>query len=340
LAELARRLGASVAVTPEGKDAFDNHEPRFIGVTGAIGHPTVLRCLEKAELCVLVGTRLPVMARAGLDAALAGTPLISFDAEPPFAESPAVHVDGDLRAELRAMNEALAALPECRVPDEGGPEYLATPRPDTPGVRLPDAVQAIGAALPDDAVVVSDAGNASAAAVHYLPISRQGRFIIAQGMGGMGHSFGAGVGAAFATGRRTYVLSGDGGFYAHGMEIHTAVEYDLPVTFIIFNNNAHAMCVTREQLFYDGAYSYNTFKPANLAAGVRAMFPSIAAARATTADQLRHALIETNTNPGPAMVCVEADVDEMPPFVPFLRLLDARPTRPGAAHVDHVTPVG
>ncbi|MCX4547602.1 thiamine pyrophosphate-binding protein [Streptomyces sp. NBC_01387] len=344
LAALADRLGASVAVTPDGKDAFDNREPRYVGVAGAIGHPTVRRQLEEAAVCVLVGTRLPVMARAGLDGVLADTPLICFDPEPPFIGPqpdgpPVVHVDGDLRAELRAVSDLLPVLPARPAPARG-PEYLVTPRPDSPGVRLSDAVEAIGSALPDDAPVVSDAGNASSAAVHYLTAPHRGKFIIAMGMGGMGHSFGTGIGAAFATGRRTYVLAGDGGFYAHGMEIHTAVEYDLPVTFIIFNNNAHAMCVTREQLFYEADYSFNTFKPSSIAAGAGAMFPSLNAVRATTAGELRTALTETNSTPGPALVCVEADPAEMPPFVPFLRQLESLTTPSGATHVDYVTPVG
>ena len=82
-------------------------------------------------------------------------------------------------------------------------------------------------------------------------------------MGGMGYSFGAGIGMAFAQayGRRTVVIAGDGSFFMHGMEIHTALQYRLPVTFVLFNNNAHAMCVTREQLFYDDLYSYNRFGP-------------------------------------------------------------------------------
>ncbi|MFD6420332.1 thiamine pyrophosphate-dependent enzyme, partial [Streptomyces sp. NPDC060194] len=49
---------------------------------------------------------------------------------------------------------------------------------------------------------------------------------------------------------RTVVIAGDGSFFMHGMEIHTAIEHDLPITFVVFNNNAHAMCVTREQLYY------------------------------------------------------------------------------------------
>ncbi|MEU6736818.1 thiamine pyrophosphate-binding protein [Streptomyces physcomitrii] len=347
LAELARLLGASVAVTPEAKDAFDNGDPRYAGVAGTIGHPTVRRQLERAALCVLVGTRLPVMARAGLEAALDATPLVCFDPEAPYpgalrADAPVVHVDGDLRTELRAAAEALAALPDRGPggPPSGGPEYLVAPRPDSPGVRLDDAVRAIESALPDGATVVSDAGNASSAVIHHLSVPREGQFVLALGMGGMGHSFGAGIGAAFGTGRRAYVLSGDGGFYAHGMELHTAVEHQLPVTFVVFNNNAHAMCVTREQLLYAADYSYNTFRPADLAAGVGAMFPSLRTATATTAEELRRALLAANERTGPALVCVEADPDELPPFLPFLKLIDDRATSSGAHDDDRVTPVG
>ncbi|MFI8091881.1 thiamine pyrophosphate-binding protein [Streptomyces sp. NPDC086080] len=360
LARLAGLLGAAVAVTPEAKDAFDNHDPRFAGVAGAIGHPTVPRHLEKAELCVLVGTRLPVMARTGLEEALGNTSLICYDPEPPFTARtvdgpPVLHVDGDLRTELRAAAERLAALPLRPEPSRGtvgGLEYLAAPAPapapasasapasDTAGLRLVDAVQVIESLLPDDATVVSDAGNASAAAIHHLSVPPRGQFVLALGMGGMGHSFGAGIGAAFATGRRSYVLSGDGGFYAHGMEVHTAVEHDLPVTFVVFNNNAHAMCVLREQLLYAADYSYNTFRPADIAAGAGAMFPTLTARSARTPDELRRALAETNAGAGPALVCVESDPYETPPFVPFLRLIDDPPSEPGAAHGDRVTPVG
>ena len=58
------------------------------------------------------------------------------------------------------------------------------------------------------------------------------------------------------------------------MEIQTAVECRLPVTFVLFDNHAHAMSVTREQPFYDDLYSYNRFGPSRLGAGLATMFPS------------------------------------------------------------------
>ncbi len=144
--------------------------------------------------------------------------------------------------------------------------------------------------LPDGADIVVDAGNTGASAVHYLPARRGGRFAVALGMGGMGYSFGAGIGMAFGrtnggrAGGRTVVVAGDGAFFMHGMEVHTAVQYRLPVTFVLFNNNAHAMCVTREQLFYDDLYTYNRFSSSQLGAGLAAMFPGLTSVDVTDID--------------------------------------------------------
>ena len=318
LAELARFLGAWVAVTPDAKDVFDNRDPRFAGVAGVMGHTNVEDCLRRADLCLLVGTRLPLLARGGLERALAGTDVVCVGPEPPFVAGTAL--GGNLRDALRAVTARLPSHPRpC--PPHAGPLPTPTPTPlvqaREPTVPHAQAVAAVEAALPQDAHVFVDAGNAGASAVHLLPAPRHGRFVVAVGMGGMGYTFGAGIGAALATGRRTYVLAGDGSFFMHGMEVHTAVEYDAPVTFVIFNNNAHAMCALREKLLQGGVRDDDLFTPTGLAAGVAAAFPSVQATEATDAAHLRRALLRSNAGGGPAMVAVACDPGEIPPFLPF-----------------------
>jgi acetolactate synthase-1/2/3 large subunit len=176
---------------------------------------------------------------------------------------------------------------------------LQLPTFDGPRVRYRDAMTVLDSVLPDDVDVVVDAGNIGASAIHYLPVRRDGRFLVALGMGGMGYSFGAGVGVAFGRRRRTVVIAGDGAFYMHGMEIHTALQYRLPVTFLLFDNHAHAMCVTREQLFDDDLYSYNRFGPSRLGA-------------------LPGALQTALDIDGPSVVSIECSADEIPPFAAFL----------------------
>ncbi|WP_336113113.1 thiamine pyrophosphate-binding protein [Streptomyces sp. PTD9-10] len=340
LAELARRLGAWVAVTPDAKDVFDNHDPRFAGVAGVMGHANVEECLRRADLCLLAGTRLPLLARGGLDQALAATDVVCLDPEPPFVAG--IALGGNLRDALRAVTARLPSAPRpC--PPHAGPLPAPVPGPDFRArertVPHAQAVAAVAAALPEDAHVFVDAGNAGASAVHLLPAPRRGRFVLAVGMGGMGYTFGAGIGAALATGRRTYVLAGDGAFFMHGMEVHTAVEYGAPVTFVIFNNNAHAMCALREEFLQGGVRSDDLFAPADLAAGVAAAFPSLEATGAVDAAQLRTALLRSNAGGGPAFVAVACDPREIPPFLPFQSFTEVTESKEGS-HERGVVHVG
>ncbi|MEU5545608.1 thiamine pyrophosphate-binding protein [Streptomyces sioyaensis] len=331
LAELARRLGAWVAVTPDAKDVFDNRDPRFAGVAGVMGHANVEDCLRRADVCLLVGTRLPLLARGGLDRALATTDVVCLGPEPPFVAGTAL--GGDLRDALRAVTARLPPGPRPCPPHAGPlPTPMPSPLSQARGRTIPylQAVAAVETALPQDAHVFVDAGNAGASAIHLLPAPRRGRFVVAVGMGGMGYTFGAGIGAALATGRRTYVLAGDGAFFMHGMEVHTAVEYAAPVTFVIFNNNAHAMCALREEFFQGGVRDDDLFARTDLAAGVAAAFPSLDATGAGDAAHLRTALLRGNAGGGPAFVAVDCDPREIPPFLPFQSFTDTTESTNGS----------
>ncbi len=322
-------LRARVATVPDAKDVAGT--PGFgsssaLGVTGVMGHPGVAEALAASAVCLVIGTRLSVTARTGLDDALAAVRTVSIGSAPPYVRCTHVHTD-DLRGSLRMLTEALSGPGRptgVRVPDMVRRTELTPPPCAGPGVRYRDAMAVLDDCLPDGADIVVDAGNSGAAAIHYLATRRDGRFGVALGMGGMGYSFGAGIGMSFGRassgrpGGRTVVIAGDGAFFMHGMEVHTAVQYHLPVTFVLFNNNAHAMCVTREQLFYDDLYSYNRFRSSRLGAGLAAMFPGLASVDVTDLDGFAAAMRAALAIDGPAVVSVECSADEIPPFAPFL----------------------
>jgi acetolactate synthase-1/2/3 large subunit len=267
-----------------------------------------------------VGTRLNVTSRAGLDDVLESIPVLSIGSAPPYVACTHVHTD-DLRGSLSLLTTALTGHGRplgVRVPDAVLHTELEPPRFSGPGIRYREAMTALDAALPDGTDIVVDAGNIGASAIHYLPVRRDGRFIVALGMGGMGYSFGAGIGVAFGRQRRTVVIAGDGSFLMHGMEIHTALQYRLPVTFLLFDNHAHGMCVTREQMFYDDLYSYNRFGPSRLGAGLATMFPGLAAVDVDDIGELPAALRTAFDTDGPSVVSIECSADEIPPFAAFL----------------------
>jgi acetolactate synthase-1/2/3 large subunit len=155
----------------------------------------------------------------------------------------------------------------------------------------------------------------------------------------MGYSFGAAIGMCFARAKnshaksqRTVVIAGDGSFFMHGMELHTAIQYGLPITVVLFNNNAHAMCVTREQLFYGDRYSYNRFTPSRLGAGLAAMFPGLPSVDVTDFTELPGAMRAALSHDGPSVVSVECSADEIPPFAPFISAPQQHSTQKEMTH--------
>ncbi|MFE3988403.1 thiamine pyrophosphate-binding protein [Nocardia tengchongensis] len=334
LARFAARLDAAIGVAPDAKDVYHHADPGFCGVSGSMGHQELLDALQGAALCLLVGTRMPVTARAGMEGALAAVPLASIGALPPYPAAAHAHTNDLARTLTELISELDSGATDTdaeiiplrpRAPVDHTLTPIPVPPSDGPGLRYRAVVETINDALPPESDVFADAGNTGAAVVHHLRLPRGGRFTVALGMGGMGYAFGAGIGSAFARQRRadggprrTFVIAGDGAFFMHGMEIHTAVEHRLPITFIVLNNNAHAMCITREQLYYGDRYSFNRFRPAYPGAGMAAMFPELCTHapenRAELAAALRHCL----DRPGPSFVAIDCDPDEIPPFTPFL----------------------
>lgn len=325
LEQLRHALRARVATVPDAKDTAGTPT---VGVSGVMGHPGVAEAVAHSAICLLVGTRMTVTARAGLDHVLATVPTFSIGSAPPYLPCTHLHTD-DLRAFLASLTAALvgADVPAGATPDTLSSSELQPPPHDGPGVRYRDAMAMLDAVLPDGTDIVVDAGNIGASAIHYLPARRDGRFLVALGMGGMGYSFGAGIGTSFhraRTGgaRRTVVIAGDGSFFMHGMEIHTAVQYRLPITFLLFDNHAHAMCVTREQLFYpqraEDLNTHNRFGPSRLGAGMAAMLPGLTAIDVADIGRLPAALRAAQGCGGPAVVGIECSPDEIPPFAAFL----------------------
>lgn len=351
LARFAELIDARVAVTPDARDAYDNFGSRFVGVAGAMGHSAVAEALSAAAVCVLAGTRLPLLARQGLESSLQEKRVLSLGWGHPFIAPPlGARVAGPPRALLRAFNAELdrdlepdsaarrdhslsrAASARGRSHANGDLARPGTPAsassapagaPSDPfALTTARVLAALERALPDGVTLIADAGNTGASAVHYLGVPRGGRWLLAMGMAGMGYAYGAAVGAACATGRRTVVCSGDGAFFMHGFEIHTAIEHALPITYLIFNNNAHGMCLVRERLLLREEHGYNVFRPAHIAAGLGAMLPGLAGHDCRTLPELEDALHRTRDHEGPVVIAVELPDVEVPPFTAFRQALE------------------
>ena len=117
------------------------------------------------------------------------------------------------------------------------------------------------------------------------------------------------------------VFCGDGGFMALGSEVHTAVHYQLPILFVVFNNGMHGMCVTRQQLYFDGRIECSIYPAAHIAEVARGFGgpDRLWVASAGTIGELEAALSDTNRwTGGPGVLELRLTREEVPPFVPIL----------------------
>jgi acetolactate synthase-1/2/3 large subunit len=349
LASLVQALDAKVAVTPDARDVFDNGDPRFLGVAGAMGHPEVARAIAEARTCLVIGTRLPLLARQGLESVLAEKKVISVgNGKPHVGPRDMMHVECELSACLRSLaseltrNQRIVERDPSAFDDEDEDNFLvddiARPAKTTGnsvanGLNSSEAnaltsanmLQAVARSLPDGSVVLVDAGNTGASSIHEVRAPRDGHWLVAMGMAGMGYTFGAAVGAACATGRRCTVIAGDGAFFMQGLDVHTAVEHELPITYVILNNGAHGMCLVRERLLLADNAGYNAFRRSHIGAGLAAMFPRLSGRDCRSMAELEEALAHAAERRGPSVIAVELPEVEVPPFAAFQQVRGGAP---------------
>lgn len=342
----ARQTGTRVVTTMASKAAFPNDDPLYLGMVGVAGEPSAHHYLEsEADLIVAVGTTLDVMTRQPLKKALVTERLIMVGVGLDSAGwdvPPGLTVAGDpglVFHELQRLSSTAGVtprmvekLPTYRfVPQLAVPVALEQWLPATAPAELAEtellqstSIEILQSFLPRAGHVIFDAGNCAAAALHALRIPAGVTSTIALGMGGMGYAIAGAVGAQLGSRprSRTLVLCGDGAFLMQGFEIHTAIHYGLPVLFVVFNNAMHGMCVTRQQLYFEGRVEcahYPRFSAATVARGLDVDDRLWTRAVDCPLD-LTDALDEYGRKfaHGPGVLELMLHYEEIPPFTPFL----------------------
>ena len=106
-----------------------------------------------------------------------------------------------------------------------------------------------------DAVYVADVGQNQIWSCNYH-IVKNGRFLTTGGMGTMGYSIPAAMGAKLAQPEKQVVaVCGDGSFQMSMMELATMRQYDVPVKIIVLKNNYLGMVREYQHYTYKDNYS-------------------------------------------------------------------------------------
>jgi acetolactate synthase-1/2/3 large subunit len=108
---------------------------------------------------------------------------------------------------------------------------------DTP-VRPQRLIKALHEAMPDDTVVTCDAGENRLFMMHHFQTKEGMEYLQPAGVGGMGYAVPAALAAKLVYPQRPVVaVCGDGGFGIGMNGLLTALEEDIPIVVVIFNNS-------------------------------------------------------------------------------------------------------
>ena len=117
-------------------------------------------------------------------------------------------------------------------------------------------IKRLSRAMKDDAVYVADVGQNQLWSCANCVIKENSRFLTSGGMGTMGYSVPAALGAKLAApDRQVVAVCGDGGFQMTMMELATMKQYKVPVKIVVLRNNVLGLVRQYQHFTYQDRYS-------------------------------------------------------------------------------------
>lgn len=324
LFELAQRWSIRVATTPKGKGVFPENHPLALGVLGLAGHARAERHLleNPPDVLLILGTTLGEFATNNWDARLGhAQTIIQVDIEPAeLGKNYPIDLGvlGDARLVLRALTHELqkrcgsteprrislcSALTTPSAPSE--PRGMARIHPES-------VIRTLRDELPDSALLFVDNGNCMLWSGRFFETRRPHTYMATLGLASMGTAVAGAIGAKLAAPNQHVVaLCGDGAFAMNGIEVHTAVEHDIPVVWLVLNDSGLGMVRHGETLIYGRDLGACRFRhELDLCA-----FAQSVGARGYAverAGELQHALRDALEHRRPAIIDVKIDPSAVP----------------------------
>jgi acetolactate synthase-1/2/3 large subunit len=261
-----------VATTLMGKGVFPETHPLSLGMTGIWGSRVANETTLDADVILAIGTAFGEADCSSWDRkftfAIQPSKLIQIDIDPQEIGKiypVEVGIVGDAKSTLRELTRQLR---EAGSPVEIYPadtlaarkqswrdELAVSQKDETKPIHPARLLAELIEAAPDDAIMVTDVGWNKNGAGQQLLSLKPASFITSGGMATMGFSPGAAIGAKLgAPERKVVCLVGDGGLMSAVGALATAVELNVPVLFLLFNNYCYSTIRTVGSTYFNNVY--------------------------------------------------------------------------------------
>jgi len=311
---LAEKIDAPIGCSLMGLSGVPTDHPRFLGMQGMHGHFASSMSMHNADVILSLGVRFNDRVTGNRSKFALGAKIVHIDVDGSELNKTVNSVcglRGDVKLTLQKLlpllnedkkEEWMKKVDDFRKEEE---TYLD----NREGLTPRRAILTLNKHLGDNTAVCTDVGQHQMWSAQSLNFKTSRRFASSGGLGTMGYGFGAAIGAAYGTGERSVLITGDGSFGMNLNELATAVRYNVPVVVIIMNNGVLGMVRQWQTLFYDKHYSNSVLQRKTDFATFARSFGADGEA-VTTPEELDAALSKAFKTEGPYIIDCKIDKDE------------------------------
>ncbi|MSX31931.1 MAG: acetolactate synthase large subunit, partial [Actinobacteria bacterium] len=270
LRELAEMTGIPVVTTLMARGAFPDRHDLCLGMPGMHGNYTAITALQEADLLIALGSRFDDRVTGKVDAFAPNAKIIHVDIDPAEigkVRRPDVPIVGDCRRVIEELVKAVRSDLEKRHWPDLIPWWseIRTWQRDFPlyyeqeedGPLKPQfVIEKLRDLSPDDTIVASGVGQHQMWASQHWKFDYPYTWVNSGGLGTMGFSVPAAIGAKVGRPDRTvWSIDGDGCFQMTAQELVTASAEQIPIKVAILNNAYLGMVRQWQEMFYEERYS-------------------------------------------------------------------------------------
>ncbi|MFW5419987.1 acetolactate synthase large subunit [Nocardiopsis sp. CNT-189] len=281
---LAELTGVPVVSTLMARGVFPDTHPQSLGMPGMHGTVAAVGALQKADLIVALGARFDDRVTGRLDTFAPDAKIVHADIDPAEISKNRqadVPIVGDCREVLADLVVAVRKdQSEGRQGDYAAwwaqldrlrDVYpLGYDAPDDGSLAPQHVIQRLGEIVGPEAAYVAGVGQHQMWAAQFISYDNPGTFLNSGGLGTMGFSVPAALGAQVgAPNRTTWAVDGDGCFQMTNQELATCAVENIPIKVAVVNNGNLGMVRQWQTLFYEGRYSNTELRTAPDAEKVR-----------------------------------------------------------------------
>ncbi|NCY17713.1 MAG: acetolactate synthase large subunit, partial [Actinobacteria bacterium] len=333
--ELAELVDIHVVTTLMARGAFPDGHPLCLGMPGMHGNATAITSMQKSDLLITLGARFDDRITGKVSAFAPEAKIIHVDIDPAEqgkVRRPDVPIVGDAKYIIEELIKAIKDLLQGGTvqADTGAwksrisgwqEQFPLTYEPSEPGDALKPqfCLEQLRDSAPEGTILVSGVGQHQMWSSQYWRFNEPYTWVNSGGLGTMGFSVPAAIGAKVGRPDRTvWAIDGDGCFQMTAQELVTASVERIPVKVAILNNSYLGMVRQWQEMFYEERYSEVYLSP-DLPDYVKwAEAMGCVGLRAETPEQMAEVIAEANRiNDVPVVIDFRTDASEKVfPMVP------------------------